>query len=156
AAHPGRNHRAPGPQTPATETTFSSGPPLMTLEGSSGGDRSGRSSSADGLFPGDLREPSGSQRITWPDQAALVEGDTFAGYEIMKELGRGGMGVVYKARHARMNRVVALKLIHKEHLTRPSAIQRFYREIQAAAQLNHRNIVQAYDAGQFSTTHFFA
>jgi serine/threonine protein kinase len=81
---------------------------------------------------------------------------TLAGYEVLEEVGRGGMGVVYKARHERMNRVVALKVIDKQHLAHPDAIQRFYREIQAAAQLSHPNIVLAYDAGQICDTHYFA
>jgi serine/threonine-protein kinase len=51
---------------------------------------------------------------------------------------------------------VALKVINKEHLARTRAIQRFYREIQAAAHLSHRNIVLAYDAGEVDGTHFFA
>ena len=79
-----------------------------------------------------------------------------AGYEIIEEMGRGGMGVVFKARHVRMNRLVALKVINKEHLISPRTIQRFYREIQAAAQLSHPNIVMAFDAGQSGDTHYFA
>jgi len=86
----------------------------------------------------------------------MTEGAVFADYRIIEERGRGGMGIVYRARHLRMNRMVALKIIHKEHLARGSSVQRFYREIQAAAQLSHRNIVLAYDAGEFNGTHFFA
>jgi CheY-like chemotaxis protein len=88
---------------------------------------------------------------TWP-----IDNMRLAGYEILGELGRGGMGVVYKARHLCMNRVVALKVIDKEYLTRPRAIQRFYHEVQAAAQLAHRNIVMAFDAGELDETHYFA
>jgi len=78
------------------------------------------------------------------------------GYAIMHELGRGGMGIVYKARHRRMNRLVALKMIDKKHLAYPDAVTRFYQEVQAAAQLTHPNIVLAYDAGEFGDHHFFA
>jgi serine/threonine protein kinase len=55
-----------------------------------------------------------------------------------------------------MNRLVALKVINKEHLCSPTTIQRFYREIQAAATLQHPNIVLAFDAGEFGETHYFA
>jgi serine/threonine protein kinase len=81
---------------------------------------------------------------------------TLAGYELLGELGRGGMGVVYKARHERMNRMVALKVINKEHLAHPDAVRWFYREIQAAAQLSHPNIVIAYDAGKCGDRHYLA
>lgn len=77
-------------------------------------------------------------------------------YEIISELGRGGMGVVYRARHSRMNRVVALKVIDKSHLANPKSVKRFYQEIEAAAKLSHPNVVMAYDAGQYQDTHYFA
>jgi WD40 repeat protein/serine/threonine protein kinase len=77
-------------------------------------------------------------------------------YVVLDRLGEGGMGQVYKARHQHMNRVVALKVIRKEKLSHPDAVRRFYKEIQAAAQLSHPNIVLAFDAGQTGQTHFFA
>jgi serine/threonine-protein kinase len=82
----------------------------------------------------------------------MVIGD----YEIVEELGRGGMGIVYKARHLRMDRLVALKLIDRRHLSDPEAVSRFYLEVQAAAKLHHPNVVIAYDAGQVGRMHFFA
>lgn len=75
-------------------------------------------------------------------------------YLLLERLGEGGMGEVYKARHRSMKRVVALKLIHKNYLSNPNAMQRFHREIQAVAQLNHPNIVHAYDADHIGDTHF--
>jgi WD40 repeat protein/serine/threonine protein kinase len=77
-------------------------------------------------------------------------------YRILDRLGEGGMGQVYKAHHGPMNRTVALKVIRKEKLANPEAVQRFYREVQAAAKLSHPNIVMAYDAGQTGTTHYLA
>jgi serine/threonine protein kinase/tetratricopeptide (TPR) repeat protein len=74
-------------------------------------------------------------------------------YLILRELGRGGMGVVYQARHKDMNRQVAIKVISRSLLDRPNALQRFRREVQAAAQLCHRNIVIAYDAEQAGELH---
>jgi CheY-like chemotaxis protein/serine/threonine protein kinase len=102
------------------------------------------------------RDSSDSGRGTWIEGLTSTDKSTLAGYQILEELGRGGMGIVYKARHERMNRLVALKVIHKEHLNHPDAIRRFYREIQAAAQLHHPNLVMAYDAGHCGETHFFA
>jgi serine/threonine protein kinase len=70
-------------------------------------------------------------------------------YEILEEIGRGGMGVVFKARDRRLDRVVALKRL-PEDLRRhqPRAVQLFLREAQAAARLNHPNIVTVYDTDQ--------
>src|SRR5262249_11593879 len=65
-------------------------------------------------------------------------------YVLLERLGEGGMGQVFKARHQSMNRIVALKIIRKECLANPDAVRRFQREIQAAAQLTHPNIVVAY------------
>jgi WD40 repeat protein/tRNA A-37 threonylcarbamoyl transferase component Bud32 len=79
-----------------------------------------------------------------------------AGYEILAELGRGGMGVVYQARQRGRDRVVALKVIRKERLVHPEAARRFRREAQAAARLSHPNIVQVYESDQDGDTHFLA
>jgi serine/threonine protein kinase len=77
-------------------------------------------------------------------------------YRLVDKLGEGAMGQVFKAHHVPMNRTVALKVIRKERLANPDAVRRFYREVQAAAQLVHPNIVLAYDAGQAGTIHYFA
>jgi serine/threonine protein kinase len=77
-------------------------------------------------------------------------------YLLLERLGEGGMSQVFKARHRSMSRIVALKVIHKERLNNPDAVSRFYREIKAAAQLSHPNVVIAYDADQVGETHFFA
>ncbi len=75
-------------------------------------------------------------------------------YVLVDKLGEGGMGQVFKARHPVMNRVVALKVIRGECLAHPDAVNRFRREIQAAARLLHPNIVVAFDAAQAGDTHF--
>ena len=74
----------------------------------------------------------------------LVLGD----YEILDKIGAGGMGEVYKARHRRMKRVVALKLLPASVTKNEQAVQRFEREVEAAAKLSHPNIVTAHDAGE--------
>jgi serine/threonine-protein kinase len=69
-------------------------------------------------------------------------------YEILEEVGRGGMGVVYRARDRRLERVVALKQLPKNLRNHPKAVALFLREARSAAVLNHPNIVTVYDAGQ--------
>ncbi len=67
-----------------------------------------------------------------------------AGFEILEEINRGGMGVIYKARQLGLNRIVALKVLSPEHTRHPEALRRFQREVQAAALLSHPNIVTVY------------
>ena len=75
-------------------------------------------------------------------------------YRIVKLIGRGGMGNVYRAEHRLMNRAVAIKLINSQLMQHPHAVERFRREVQAAAKLSHPNIVAAYDAEQAGNAHF--
>ncbi|MDA1231158.1 MAG: protein kinase, partial [Planctomycetota bacterium] len=75
-------------------------------------------------------------------------------YCILELIGRGGMGDVYRAEHRLMNRPVAVKLINSQLIRNPQAVERFRREVQAAAQLAHPNIVTAYDAEQAGALHF--
>jgi eukaryotic-like serine/threonine-protein kinase len=78
------------------------------------------------------------------------------GYEVLAELGRGGMGVVYKALEVRLNRVVALKLIRDPDLVAPATIERFRVEAQAVARLRHPNIVAVYEVGEEAGQHYLA
>lgn len=75
-------------------------------------------------------------------------------YKLLKELGRGGMGAVFKAQQQPLGRIVALKVMSSKLVKDKVAVGRFHREIQAAAALNHANIVAAYDADQIERTHF--
>ena len=77
-------------------------------------------------------------------------------YELLQEIGRGGMGVVYKARDKRLGRVVALKRLPDNLREHPTAVELFEREARAAAALNHRNIVTIFDAGQENGTYFIS
>src|SRR5579864_8375644 len=67
-------------------------------------------------------------------------------YEVIREINRGGMGVVYLARNRRMDRQEALKVVNEALLKRAGALERFEREMRAAARLNHPNIVAAYSS----------
>jgi tRNA A-37 threonylcarbamoyl transferase component Bud32 len=75
-------------------------------------------------------------------------------YRILEQLGAGGMGAVYRAEHRLMQRTVALKLLNQGLTRRPGMVERFHRELLAAAQLTHPNIVHAYDAEKAGDTHF--
>jgi serine/threonine-protein kinase len=77
-------------------------------------------------------------------------------YVILARTGDGVLGPTYKARHRRMNRLVALKVIRAELLAKPEAVERFYQETQIVSQLSDPHIVHAYDAGPVGKTHFFA
>jgi WD40 repeat protein len=75
-------------------------------------------------------------------------------YRIVRRLGGGGMGVVYEAEHRIMQRPVALKVINRAYTVNVAAVERFRREVRAAARLAHPNIVTAYDAENAGATHF--
>jgi serine/threonine protein kinase len=82
--------------------------------------------------------------------AELVIGN----YEVLDRLGAGGMGTVYKARHRRMKRIVALKVLAKNLGQAPAFVQRFQREVEAVARLSHPQIVMAFDADEAEAGHF--
>ena len=75
-------------------------------------------------------------------------------YLIEDKIAAGGMGRVYKGRHRRIDRTIAIKLLPPETVKSPKAIKRFYREARAAARLNHPNIVRAYDMDEHQGIHY--
>ncbi len=82
--------------------------------------------------------------------------DELDGYELVKQLGAGGMGAVYLARQTSLDRSVALKVMHPQWASDPVFLARFTREAYAAAQLNHHNVVQIYDIGADAGVNFFS
>jgi serine/threonine-protein kinase len=104
-------------------------------------------------------QPTGMVRTTEfaINPAAEPDWPTIPGYTIMSKLGQGGMGQVFKAMQNRLDRVVALKVIKQECLLQePKAAKRFQREAQAAAGLNHPNIIVVYDFNQVDNTYYIA
>ena len=107
----------------------------------------------------DLHSPHGAPPIgaaarSWnaaspPAQFALMQGMLVARrYEILKVLGEGGMGAVYKAKDRELDRLVALKVIRPELASNPDILQRFKQEILLSSKVTHRNVVRIYDLGE--------
>ncbi|TWT33425.1 Serine/threonine-protein kinase PrkC [Blastopirellula retiformator] len=88
-------------------------------------------------------------------QPLLASGTQFGRYELLNVIARGGMGVVFRARQIDANRIVALKMILSGQLAGQEEIQRFKTEAEAAARLDHPNIVPIFDVGQQMGHHFF-
>lgn len=105
---------------------------------------------ADSLIDQSLLTEFQAQVLLERESTPLIIGD----YVIDDVIGRGGMGLVLKARHRRMKRQAAIKLLRSSMKESPELVARFEREVGAAARLNHPNIVTAYDAGESDGHHY--
>lgn len=116
--------------------------------------------SAGGLCAGCLLQGA---LATWTEEDAAAEGAAklirrrrLGGYELIDEVARGGMGMVFRARQKNPSRVVALKVISSGELATPRMVERFNNEALAAARLSHPNIVPIYEVGEDRGWHFFS
>ena len=95
-----------------------------------------------GLFP--PSHPHDAQQL----QAVSIELPVVPGYEVLGIIGHGGMGILFRARHLRLNRPVAMKMILAGSFAQPAQRQRFLREAESIASISHQNIVQVHNAGE--------
>ncbi|MHC1767236.1 MAG: WD40 repeat domain-containing serine/threonine protein kinase [Verrucomicrobiia bacterium] len=114
--------------------------------------RSENQATANGVGTRVLRDTGSSGGFT----SAATVGQPFGDYGLLGEIGRGGMGVVYKARQVSLNRTVAVKLLPFSAATNPDHVKRFRTEACAAASLQHSNIVAIHEVGVHRGQHYFA
>ncbi len=100
-----------------------------------------------------------SEALNGSDEVSLRPGTRvgyFGDYELLKVLGEGGMGIVYKARQLSLNRLVALKMIKASRFPSSDEVRRFQNEAEAVARLDHPNIVPIFEVGRYEDQHYFS
>lgn len=103
-------------------------------------------------------KPPGTETVVAAQDQAIGKQSqgTFGDYELLCVIARGGMGVVYKARQAKLNRLVALKTIRSGELADAEQVRRFYAEAEAAAKLDHAGVVPIFEVSENNGQHFYS
>ena len=139
-------------------TASKSEAPDSPTTGATVGDASLDSSSSPRMsLTGGVEETSAA--LNGSDETNLRPGTRvgyFGDYELLKVLGEGGMGIVYKARQLSLNRAVALKMIKTSRFPSADEVRRFQNESEAVARLDHPNIVPVFEVGQYDDQHYFS
>src|SRR6266446_2317209 len=108
-----------------------------------------------GAMPDESLKPSDDSALRAP-HSALGQVRSFGDYELIEQIGRGGMGIVFKARQKSLNRLVALKMILNVESASPVVMARFHLEAEAAAKLEHPSIVSTHEFGEVDGQPFFS
>jgi serine/threonine protein kinase len=135
-------------QSSADETVAVTQAAPRTIGARPGGSSGGGAGSAAAKSASASGGPRAEEQLELPE--------TLGGYRLLDELGKGGMGAVYRARQISLDRDVALKVMSARLASNPTFVARFCREAYAAAQLVHHNVVQIYDFGEENGTHYFS
>ena len=144
---PSPNPSDPLPHTDPEPNIAPSGPDVITDPTV---DRPARGGSTGAYVPSGGTEPTDTTQPYFPPSVSVP------GYEILGVLGRGGMGVVYKARHLALKRTVALKMVLAGGHAGPKELARFRLAAEAVARLQHPNIVQIHEVGEAEGHPYFA
>ena len=134
---------APGPEpSPGPDATLISSPLVEVPTQSS--------------FSPQERTSAGETKPLLQHNTVVDVGSQLGPYQLVAKLGEGGMGAVYKARHVKLGKFVAMKILPQHVMSRPDALARFEREMLAVGTLSHPNVVQAHDAGEFNGVHYLS
>ncbi len=153
---PGPHDGSRKPGSPANDPAeATTAPPAEAPAASTAGNarQSTPAPAADPGKTGPYQAPDGASLppMSGPPVGAAPQGPgavAIPGYDVLGELGRGGMGVVYKARHIRLKRLVAVKMILSSKHSSPDSVARFQTEAEAIARLQHPGIVQVFEIGE--------
>jgi serine/threonine protein kinase len=144
----------PAPRPPAADSALTGPKTSVALPPPASPDKGEQTELRPPVVAATTREPDTLDHLPPAEEEDPADAPPLWDYEILEELGRGGMGVVYKARQVRLNRTVALKMILAGNEASAQALWRFRREAQAVGRLQHLHIVQVHAAGMHEGRRF--